>query len=265
LDKLKEINEKAFRLSGIPIPELRAFVGDNAFSHKAGVHTDAMNKGASYEHMNPELIGNESRILLNTFGGASCVLMIAREFGYDFDKKDSAVQDKIRNLFFELTSMEHLGYRIGAIKAEQFLLIEKYFGNLKDFFHIYKWRSASNMDKNGEESESYLKIRVNGDIIEESLKLNGGPVDAGYKTLYSALYKKYPEIKNLELIDFHVEIAKQKKEESSVRTEIEFLDKNSDGRFHTVGVDSNILLSSFEAIVKGFRYYLNKHYKEKAI
>ena len=88
LKKLKEINEEAFRLSGIAIPEKRAFVGDSAFAHKAGVHIDATKKGASYEHEAPEDFGNKRVILMNTLGGKSSILHLAEEFGYKLDKND---------------------------------------------------------------------------------------------------------------------------------------------------------------------------------
>jgi len=258
LKKLKEINEDVFRLGGMDVPESRAFVGETAFAHKGGVHTDATSKGASYEHENPEDFGNKRVILLNTLGGRSCVISVAKDFGYELNKNNPELNEKIKNLFEELRSMEKNGYKIGAIKAEQFLLIEKYFGNLKKFLEIEEWNVNTSYTNKKEESEFSMGYKINKDLEEESLVVEGGPVDAVYKTIVKALRKKYPEIQNLKLVDFHVSIAKSNREESSVRTLIVFDDGEE---FETVGVDTNIIQSAIEAMVKGFRYYLNRNYK----
>ncbi len=258
LKKLKEINEEVFRLGGMDIPESRAFVGETAFAHKGGVHTDATSKGASYEHELPEDFGNKRIILLNTLGGRSCVISVAKDFGYELNKNNPELNEKIKNLFEELRKMEKNGYRIGAIKAEQFLLIEKYFGNLKKFFEIEEWNVNTSYINEKEESEFSMGYKINNKLEEESLVVKGGPVDAAYKTIIKALSKKYSEVNNLKLVDFHVSIAKSNREESSVRTLIVF---NDGEEFETVGVDANIIQSAIEALVKGFRYYLNRNYK----
>ncbi len=259
LDKLKEINEFAFRAAGLEAPEKRAFVGDSAFAHKAGVHIDALKKGAGYEHANPEDFGNKSKILLNSLGGRSSVVEIAKQFGYKLDKKDIETKERIQKMFEELKVLEGRGYRIGGLKSEQFLLFEKYFGNDKRFLKILEWNINSEL-RNAQE-RSYFKVlcELDGIVIEDSLSVEGGPVDAAFKTLKKIISKKYPETKNMKLTDFHVSIAQRYGEESAVRTEIFFngLNGSSDDKnFSTVGVDGNILGSSIEALEKGFRYYL---------
>jgi len=184
---------------------------------------------------------------------------VASQFGYTLDKKNPNVREKAEKLFSELKEIEQKGYRTGIVGAEQYLLIEKYFGNLKEFFNIEKWKVETGMDNGKENSMFYVRCRINGDILESSLEIEGGPVDAAYKSIISLLARKYPEIKNLELEDFHVSIARSRKEESSVRTMITF--KNIE-EFQTVGVDNNIIQSAIEAMAKGFRYYLNKIYKQ---
>jgi 2-isopropylmalate synthase len=255
LEQLKKINEEVFKLGGIEVPEFRAFVGDMAFAHKGGVHTDATSKGASYEHENPKDFGNKRIILMNTLGGGSCIEAIAKEFGYELDKKDKEVKEKIKLLFKELKELERQGYKIGAIKAEQFLLIKKYFGELNNFFEIEEWNVKTSFAEGNETSEFEMGYKINGKLEEESLTVDGGPVNAAYKTFVKAFSKDYPKLNELKLVDFHVSIAKSKGEESTVRTMITFKDGEI---FETVGVDNNILQSAIEALIKGFRYYLNK-------
>jgi 2-isopropylmalate synthase len=258
LENLKKLNEEAFRLSGLEIPESRAFVGDNAFAHKGGIHIDAKNKGASYEHVVPEDFGNKSVTILNTLGGRSSVVKVAEQFGYCLDKKDPEVQKKITGLFEALKDLEIRGYRIGAIPAEQFLLIEKYFGNLIDFFNIERWDLNTSKNDGKEESEFFVRCILNGAVFEDKTKIEGGPVDAAYKTISKILASKYSLIRELKLSDFHVSIVRGRGEESNVRTAITFENREI---FHTVGVDNNIIQSAIEALTKGFKYYLNKVYK----
>lgn len=254
LKKLKQINEDAFRISGIQIPEKRAFVGDSAFAHKGGVHIDAVRKGAGYEHENPEDFGNKRVILLNSLGGRSSVVELAKQFGYELDKNDLKVREKIQELFEELREYEKKGYRLGSLKAEQFLLIEKYFGKSKGkFLEVKEWDILSDNKEN-----SYFKVicKSNDEVFEDNLSVKGGPVDAAFKTLKKIVSKKY-NVDNLELVDFQVSIAIRHGEESAVRTEIVFdggLTENEE--FSCVGVDRNILGSAIEALEKGFNYYL---------
>jgi 2-isopropylmalate synthase len=255
LKKLKEINETGFRLAGINIPETRAFVGDSAFMHKGGVHIDATLKGASYEHESPEEFGNKRMLLLNSLGGRNSVIKIAREFGYELDKNNPEVDKKISELFEELKSYEVKRYKIGSLNAEQFLLINKYFGKEYVNFRILEWEIHTRMMDGKEKSFFNVVCELDGRKIEESLSIEGGPVNAAFKTLVRILEENYPEIKNLHIKDFHVSIAVQNKEASAVRTQITFQDGEE---FDTVGVHNNILGSAIEALEKGFRYYLLK-------
>jgi len=256
LKMLKETSESAFRYAGINIPEKRAFVGDIAFSHKAGVHINATKKGASYEHANPDDYGNRRTILLNSLGGKSSVIGVAEELGYILDKNNSDVKEKISLLIDELKEMEKIGYRNGSIKTEQLLLIKKYFDEFKASFKIKEWEIKSDYKNNIETSYFKAKCILDGEEIEGSMGVFGGPVDCAFKTIKNILIDKYPEVADVHIFDFHVSIARQKQEESSVRTRVDF----SDGEmFSTVGVDKNILGSAIEAIEKGFLYYLNRN------
>lgn len=257
IKNLKELNERTFMLAGLDIPESRPFVGDFAFAHKGGVHIDATNKGASYEHHLPEYFGNKRVILLNTLGGAAGVMAVAEQFGYKLNKKSPSVKKRVKALFKELRCLEEAGYRLGSIDAEQYLLIEKHFGKLKEFFHIKNTRIEAETWDRGESSRFSMTGTVGDEPVMGELSTEGGPIDAAYKTLKNVLLKKYPLLKDLRLVDFHVGIAARRGEESTVRTVIYFQDHE---RFHTVGVDSNVFTSSIQAIEKGFRYYLNKVY-----
>ena len=226
LKKIKEINDFAFKISGLEIPEKRAFVGDSAFTHKAGVHIDALKKGAGYEHLNPEDFGNKSKILLNSLGGRGSVVQLAEQFGYNLDKNDLETKEKIQELFEELKELEEKGYRMGAVIAEQCLLIEKYFGEEKQLFQVNEWYINSELKNNKETSHFDVNCQINNNKIQEKMTVEGGPIDAAFKTLKKIFSKQCSKIEELKLVDFHVSIAVRYNEESAVRTEIFFQNNN---------------------------------------
>ena len=260
LKNLKHVNEESFHLAGLDIPESRPFVGNTAFAHKGGTHIDATLKGASYEHINPESVGNRRVFVMNTLGGMSNVVAIASSFGYALDKKDPRVKKKAEELFRELKDYETRGYRMGMLPAEQFLLVEKYFGNLETFIEVEQFKVNTEKKNGKEKSNFYMSAKIDGRKVRTDESVNGGPIDAAYKTMRKSLSRFYPMADNLALVDFHVGIANRRSEESHVRTEITFKDGEE---FSTVGVDKNIIASGVEAIVKGFNYYLNRIYRVK--
>ncbi len=257
LEKLKELSEESARLSGFQIVDDKPFVGKNAFAHKGGVHNDALSKGASYEHVVPEKYGNKRKILLTRLGGSASVVSVAKQFGHELDKKDPKTKEKMHKLFEELSSLESQGYRLSALPAEQFLLIEKHFSNAKEFFSIKDWKITT---EKRNKSKFWLRCLINGSIIEDELIVDGGPVDAAYKLMKKLLEKTYSEIQHLHLLDYHVEIARRNEEASSVRTAITFKDSE---KFETIGVSQNIIESSIEALSKGFQYYLQRLYSRR--
>jgi 2-isopropylmalate synthase len=254
LQRLKELNEESFRLCGVAVPERRAYVGESAFAHRGGVHVDATRKGASYEHTDPAKFGNKRIIILNSLGGTSSVIEVARQFEIELKKRENGFLEKVSGLMNELREHESAGYDLGAIPAEQFLLLNKYFGNHRDLFKVKKWDSETSRRINGEEkAKFYALCEINGELVDKEISVDGGPVEAGFNALKGILLDYYPEIKNLHLWDFRVNIAREREEESTVRTEIWF--KNG-SEFSTVGVDRNIIGSAVEALAKGFRYHL---------
>ena len=253
LKKLKQVNESSFHLAGLEIPESRPFVGNTSFLHKGGVHIDATNKGASYEHEIPEDFGNKRIAFLNTLGGSGSVINVAAQFGHNLDKKDPEVKFKIQSLFSELKNLENQGYKLGALEAEQYLLIKKYFSDYSEILSVQRWHVETEKKDQKEKSKFSIECAVDNKIIKKTLETEGGPIDAAYKTLQHILSEKYPQVKDLKISDFHVSIARKKAEESTVRTAITFQNKET---FETVGVDQNLIQSAIEAIVKGFNYYV---------
>lgn len=252
LKSLTHLSNLVYTLTNMHPNHNQPFTGKNAFSHKGGIHVDAISKGASYEHINPELVGNKREIILSDLSGKANIVEVVKKFGYDADKNDI----RIKNMLKELESLEAKGYDIGSLESEQFLLTEKHFGNPKNFFEIKNWDIRTRKINNKEFSECILTGIVKGKEQEVLATVEGGPVDAIYKAL-KKLLADYKEISSLKLINYKVMIAEDKGVESSVRVYIEL--KNSDEELGSIGVSTNILEASLEAIKKGFIYYLQKH------
>jgi 2-isopropylmalate synthase len=252
LDKITELSKLVYTLANIKPHNHQPFVGKNAFSHKGGIHVDAVMKGASYEHIDPVKIGNQRDIILSDLSGRANIVEVAKKFGFKVEKNNPEVASMLK----EVESLEKKGYDIGNLNAEQFLLVNRFFGKNKEFFNIKTWKITSEQ-KNGEFSESVITGEVDGKEREVVAPVKGGPVDAVFSALRKMISTNYKQIDSLHLINYKVMIAEDQGAESSVRVYIEF--KNGQEEWGTVGVSTNILEASLEAIEKGFRYFLVRH------
>jgi len=253
LDELTKLSKLVYTLTNIKPPSSQPFVGKNAFSHKGGIHVDAVMKGASYEHVTPESVGNKREIVLSDLSGKANIVEVAKKFNIEVKKDDP----RVNNMLKEVELMEKKGYDIRDSNAEQFLLVDKHFGSKKSFFEIKTWKIMSEQ-KNGEFSEAIITGTVDGKDREVVAPIEGGPVGAAYTALIKLIGTNYKGIEEVKLINYKVRIAEDKGANSSVRVYIEF--KNGKEEWGTVGVSTNILEASLEAIEKGFRHYLIKHH-----
>ena len=252
LDKLTELSKLVYTLANIKPLGSQPFVGKNAFSHKGGIHVDAVMKGASYEHIDPNKVGNKREIVLSDLSGKANIVEVAKKFGFKVKKDDP----KVASMLKDVELLEKKGYDIGNLNAEQFLLVDKHFGKGKEFFKINTWKITSEQ-RNGEFSESVITGTVNDKNREVVAPVRGGPVDAAYSALMKMIVTNYKQIRGIKLINYKVMIAEDQGAESSVRVYIEF--KNGKEEWGAVGVSPNILEASLEAIEKGFRYFLVRH------
>ncbi|MFH1642974.1 MAG: citramalate synthase [Nanoarchaeota archaeon] len=253
LKDLQKVSDLVYILTNVKPNNHQPFVGRNAFRHKGGIHVDAIMKGASYEHMDPALIGNKREIVLSDLSGKANIIEVLKKFEIRADKNDPRVLQMLK----EVEKLEKSGYDIGNLEVEQYLLAQKFFAVPREFFTIDTWKVMSEQ-RNGEFSESVITGKVNGKDRQVVAAIDGGPVDAMYKSLQRMIATHYKDIKTIKLVNYKVMIAEDKGAESSVRVYIKF--QNESEEWGTVGVSPNILEASLEAIEKGFRYYLLKNY-----
>jgi 2-isopropylmalate synthase len=234
-----------------------AYVGDSAFAHKGGLHVSAVNKSpAAYEHLNPELVGNERIIVVSDQSGKSNIVNRLKGFGIKAD--DEAVDKLVKTI----KERENEGYAYDYADASFELLARKAVENLEDYFEVSSFRIIDERRKNaaGEfvnVAEATVKVVVSGKTHNEIAEGNG-PVDALSKAIKKALVRKYPEIKDIGLIDYKVRIMKRERGTGAV-TRVQIESKDSSGkRWNTIGVSSNILDASFNALRDSISYKIMK-------
>ena len=229
------------------------FVGQSAFSHKGGQHVNAVQKNrTTYEHLPPESVGNERRILVSEVSGASSVLLKAVELG--LGREESA--EGRREILAALKDLESKGYAFEAADASFRMLIQKVLRKHRSFFDLEGFRVV--VEKRGKDepclSEATIKVRVNGEP-EHTVAEGDGPVNALDSALRKALTRFYPQIAEVLLTDFRVRIL-DPQEATAATTRV--LMESGDGKetWGTVGVSENIIEASWEALVDSVEYKL---------
>jgi 2-isopropylmalate synthase len=264
LKKLRELALFVAELTNRPLPKNMPYVGDSAFTHKAGVHASAvLKKTQTYEHIDPSLVGNRRRITVSDMAGRSNLLAKIKEYG--INKEISS--EELRSLIEKIKELEKEGYHFEAAEASLELLIKKHFGLVKDYFDFSAYRVLIAKRKGDINPVSEATVRIfiqeNEQKNEEhTASLGNGPVNALDKALRKALKNFYPQIKDIRLIDYKVRIVNETAgTEAKVRVLIEFTDGKR--KWSTVGVHENIIEASWKALIDGVVYKLLKDEENK--
>jgi 2-isopropylmalate synthase len=255
LRKLKEVSRFVSELANLPPFKYQPYVGESAFAHKGGVHVSGIRKNvATYEHIQPERVGNQQRVLISDLSGESNILYKAAEFKIDVESKDP----KIRALLEELKRLENEGFQFEAAEASFEILIKKALGQHKRFFELMGFRVI--VEKQHEEaptlSEATIMLRV-GDRVEHTAAVGHGPVNALDNAIRKALEKFYPELQDVKLLDYKVRILTAK-EGTAAQTRVLIESGDRESKWGTVGVSENIIQASWQALVDAIDYKLLK-------
>lgn len=229
------------------------YVGHSAFAHKGGLHANAAQKVArSYEHIDPALVGNRTRVLVSDMAGRSSLALKARELGIELDEKQPAM----KGLIEELKAREFRGYEYEAADASFRLLVAKSLGQTKTFFDVESYRVI--IERHGGElwAEATVKLTVDGQTVH-TVAEESGPVGALDRALRLALEKTYPQIRDMKLRDYKVRIL-EGTSGAAARTRV--LIESGDGLsiWGTVGVSDNIIDASWEALRESVEYKLSQ-------
>jgi 2-isopropylmalate synthase len=254
LKHLKELSASIFEFANLR-PDIRLpYVGSAAFAHKGGIHVNAVQKNAtSYEHIEPELVGNTQRVLVSDLSGGSNILMRAAEHNIDLDKNSP----EVRTILAELKKLESEGYEFEAAGASFELLMQKILENHSPYFKLDGFRVI--VEKRGHDepclSEATVKVTVGDQGTEISAAEGDGPVNALDRALRKALINFYPDIKDIELRDFKVRIVDG---DAGTSAKTRVLIESTDGQeaWGTVGVSENIIEASWQALVDSVEHVL---------
>jgi 2-isopropylmalate synthase len=233
-------------------PDAKApFVGRSAFAHKGGLHANAAQKVArSYEHIDPALVGNRTRVLVSDMAGRSSFALKAKELGLAFDEKHPGVKALIE----ELKEREFRGYEYEAADASFRLLAAQHLGGRRTFFEVVGYRVIIERHDAELWAEATVKLKVNGETVH-TVAEETGPIGALDKALRLALEKSYPQLCEMTLRDYKVRILESNAGSAS-RTRVLIESGDAHGIWGTVGVSDNIVDASWEALREAVEFKL---------
>jgi 2-isopropylmalate synthase len=252
LKKISELSGYVAEIANVGKRLHQPFVGNAAFAHKGGMHVSAIRRHpGTYEHIDPEFVGNHRRVLISDLSGRSNILSKVQEKGLRFKAGDPAAE----SVLDQIKDLEHKGYQFEGAEASFELLVLKATGQHEKFFELKGFRviDEKRTEKQHPIAEATIMVEVEG-RVEHTAALGNGPVNAMDNALRKALEKFYPELTEMKLLDYKVRVINAGGTGSSVRVLIQSGDKDS--TWGTVGVSHNIIEASWQALVDSIRYKL---------
>jgi 2-isopropylmalate synthase len=255
LTHLTEVSRFVSETANIAHNERAPYVGSHSFSTKAGLHVSAIAKDTrTYEHVEPESVGNKRMILISELGGKSNIVFKAKELGIDLKEEENISKDLLK----KVKELEDQGFQFESAEGSFELLIRNSTGEYVPFFNLKGFRVITEKkEDNRVTCEASIKVEVKGKI-EHTASNGDGPIEALDNALRKALEKFYPDIRKLKLTDYKVRVLDEKAGTGApVRVLIEQKDEHT--QWGTVGVSTNIIEASWQALVDGVEYMLFKN------
>ena len=240
-------------ITNVPAGPRRAYIGTSAFAHKAGLHASAIKVDPNlYQHVDPARVGNDMRMLVSDMAGRANIQIKGQQLGFDLSDRTvaAALTDRVKD-------KELQGYTFDAADASFELLMREQLGELPDVFTIRHWNTTSFADGENDPdivSEAIVKLVALGQV-QYFVGEGNGPVNALDMALRRALTPVYPAVAGYELTDYRVRILDGASgTEASVRVLIDTT--NGERTWTTVGVGTNVIEASWEALCDAYRYGL---------
>ena len=260
LSKLSEVSRYVSELANMPHYDRLPYVGDDAFTHKGGIHVSGLMKWkGSYQHINPGLVGNRPHVVVSELAGKGSIVFKAKERGLPIPKGKA-----IEEVLDQIKSLEKQGFQYDVAEASFDLLLRRVQPDyrapfeLVDFMIVVEKRRRPPTKGNQEEplSEATIKVKVDNRVVHTAAE-GDGPVDALDKALRKALLQFYPDLTAVKLIDYKVRILE---ETAGTASQVRVLIESSDGRenWRTVGSSTNIIEASWLALADSMEYWLIK-------
>jgi 2-isopropylmalate synthase len=230
-----------------PNPD-RAYVGRNAFAHKAGMHAAGVAADArTFEHLDPAEVGNEREILASELSGRATIRSQAERAGLELDG-DAAARAVER-----LKEREHRGYHYEAARASFELLLRREAGVYEPLFELESYRVITSRKEDGEaETEATIRVHVDGER-HVCWAVGNGPVNALDMALRKAITGHHPKLAEIELTNYKVRILDESHGTGAV-TRVLLESTDHEREWGTIGVSENIIEASWEALVDSLEY-----------
>jgi 2-isopropylmalate synthase len=256
LPKLYDLAHFVAEVANLNADEHKPYVGRSAFAHKAGVHAHAMRRNArSYQHINPDLVGNTQRVLISELSGRANLFTKIEEYGVDVD--DSVDVVAVLN---EIKGLEAQGFSFEAAEASAAMMLKRKEADYKPPFDLIDFTAiVEHRQGRGMLAEATVKIRVNGDVLHTAAE-GDGPVNALDKAMRKALESRYPQLDQFHLDDYKVRIINSDAgTAAATRVLIDTVSVDDEGnskRWSTVGASTNIIEASWRALADAIEYGL---------
>jgi len=264
LARLTEVSRYVSEVANLIPDAYMPYVGASAFSHKAGLHVSGISRWSqSYQHIDPERVGNKTRTLVSELSGKSNIIFRAREIGVPLPPSGLEAQKLVE----KVKSLESRGFQYENAEASFDLLLHRALPGYQPPFELVDYmvlvekrrRHPSNNNSDGLLSEAMVKVKVDGQIMH-TVSEGDGPVNALDNALRKALLANYPSLSAVKLVDYKVRILEESTgTESLVRVLIESADGETQWR--TVGSSTNIIEASWLALADSLEYCLLKQRK----
>jgi 2-isopropylmalate synthase len=253
LAKLKEMSQFVDEIANIRHDPRQPWVGSAAFAHKGGTHVNAVQKVVqSYEHVDPQLVGNTRRVLISDLAGRSNILLKAQELGFQIQSDTP----ELKQILARVKELEHQGFEFEAAEASLALLIRKTLKREDPPFKIDAYHVSMRRDNSATVCEATIKVRV-GEKRAHTVAEGDGPINALDSALRAALIRFYPQLEKVQLTDYKVRILDSA---TGTASKTRVLIETSDGKdeWGTVGVSENIIEASLQALVDSVEYALTR-------
>jgi 2-isopropylmalate synthase len=251
LTSLSSVARFIAELANLPIRREQPYVGPSAFAHKGGIHVSAVLKdSATYEHVQPELVGNRQRVLVSDLSGRGNILYKLKQHGL----ADRLTEDARKTLLEQIKQMEYEGYELEAAEGTFELLVREALHPGVHFFDVESYEVSTKMHSPGSISTATVTLRAQ-DGIHSATATGHGPVHALDVCLRKCLSTLYPRISDVRLTDYKVRVLDSKKGTAAkVRVLVEWTDHRKS--WQTVGVSDNVIEASWNALVAAIRLEL---------
>lgn len=256
LSKLTDLSYFVTEVANVTPNDHQPFVGKSAFAHKGGVHVAAMRRSAqSYQHIEPEKVGNKMRVVVSDLSGRGNLLSKAEEHGVEVE------DEEVVPVLNEIKELEARGFSFEAAEASVALMLKRQEMYYKAPFELIDFTvNVDHRDKRGIFAEATVKVRVPGsDEVLHTAAEGNGPVNALDKALRKALLPHYPTLANFQLADYKVRILDSNNGTSAL-TRVLIDTQNGTKRWTTVGASTNIIEASWRALADAIEYGLTVAY-----